>query len=408
MVLCYVLLLKEIRVDNNTGKNAGERLWQVQKNQGTGLCVGLDPHYEPHGVLNEEFYGQFARDEQGDRSAHLFEFFQKISGALRFIDRPFKATTILFLVGLVRYYERIIDAAWGCGIRAFKPQSAFYERLTLVDQIVLSILCQHIHELAGPDDPCFIILDAKRGDIDSTQEPYYAAYLSKPDEMVMPGVGGKMSFDAMTVTTWMGNDVLTPGLPFFKTGRGAIIVTRSSNPSGTTLQDMPVEAVSDVALSEQQKSFRLSKNSHSYLYGILGRDPTAHEVMLNMTTTFSNLNSLNSEDGVSPLFSVMGSTVKMDESFRKIRGNGAVALVPGFGHQGGVFDKIEPLLVREGPLTGHWGILASSRAHNFPWMEKYGGAGSPRNLEAEMARAIDAFRNAEREAYVKAGAGYPF
>jgi len=388
-----------------TMENAGQLLWQVQKKQGTGLCFGLDPHYEPNGVLNAEFYGQFGHDNDSGLIRH---FFQKYRRVLELIDVSWTHETVNFLTGLVRYNMRLIDAAWASGIRIFKPQAAFYERLMFADQIVLSMLCRHIRQKDPAGSPCFVILDAKRGDIDSTQEPYYAAYLSDQNETVMPGVPGQLAFDAMTVTTWMGDDVLSPGLPFFKTGRGAIIVTRSSNPSGTTLQDVRV-LPSNVQLSQTQEPFRIGRDTYQELFTLLGfRDPTAHEIMLRTTSDFSRNNGLDSEDGISPLFSVMGSTVKMAESFRKIRDNGAIALVPGFGHQGGAFDKIEPLLVRSGPLAGHWGILSSSRAHNFPWMKKYGGDVKPENLETHVKRSVDSFRHAEYEAYAKLGVHYPF
>ena len=104
----------------------------------------------------------------------------------------------------------------------------------------------------------------------------------------------------------------------------------------------------------------------------------------------------------------MGATASETGAFRKIRGNGAVALVPGWGHQRGAFDLVEPLLVREGPLKGHWGILSSSRAHCFSWLEKYGGSGDPLQLAGEMARAIAAFRKAECLAYQAADYPYPF
>lgn len=240
----------------------------------------------------------------------------------------------------------------------------------------------------------------------STQTPYYQAYLSRRDEEVFPGLNGSFDFDAMTVTTWMGEDVLTPGLPYFRAGKGAIVVTRSSNPSGTTMQDLYVGNNSDVLLSEKQMEFRLDEDEQQYLTSILGRCATANEVMLYQTELFCTQNELGS-DGVNPIFSVMGSTVKMDNSFRRIRGQGAIALVPGFGAQGGNFENIMPLAVKEGPLRGHVGVLSSSRDHNYPWMDK-SGKGDPKKLESEMARAISNFRRLEHEAYAKADVDYPF
>jgi hypothetical protein len=128
--------------------------------------------------------------------------------------------------------------------------------------------------------------------------------------------------------------------------------------------------------------------------------------MLYKTEKFCLDNELY-QQGISPIFSVMGATVKMLDSFRKIR-PGAIALVPGFGAQGGGFAHIEPLLMREGPLAGHWGILSSSREHNYPWMKKYGGSGNPKDLKVEMERVITKFRNDEKQAYAAARIDYPF
>ena len=360
-------------------KNAGLRLWEAQKHQGTGLCIGLDPHYTPDGELNADFYMNFS-GAQTDEMRTLF------AG----LGTPAKKSTD-FLAGVASYFLSVIDAAWQTGIRVYKPQAAFYERFGSYGLVVLEILCRDLHERAEKSsEPIFLILDAKRGDIESTQLPYYDAYLSSSDREVFPGMTGRYGFDTMTVTTWLGADVLTPGLPFFRDGKGAIVVTRSSNPSGQELQELTIESgatANAVAL-------------------ILGRKPTAHEVMLHLTEQFSEKNGLN-VDGVSPLFSVVGSTVKMTDSFRTLRPQG-IALVPGFGAQGGTFDNVMPLYIQEGPLAGHVGILSSSREFSFPWMTKSGGAGDPKNLKGEMQRAVENFKSQEKEAYLKAGLVYPF
>jgi hypothetical protein len=79
-----------------------------------------------------------------------------------------------------------------------------------------------------------------------------------------------------------------------------------------------------------------------------------------------------------------------------------------FGAQGGKFENIMPLLVKNGPLAGHLGILSSSRDHNFPWTRKAGGKGDPNALDSEMDRAISSFRKEEKAAYIAAGAKYPY
>lgn len=392
----------------NIVSNAGQRLWHVQKIQGTGLCIGLDPHYDAGGALNGQFYMQFSK-QRNSEVQKLRSVFVGLEQALSTIQgRTIKgADSVAFYTGLTWYFMRVIDAAWAEDIRVFKSQVAFYEGLGPAGQVILILLDRHIRRKGSEYDQ-FRILDAKRGDIDSTQKPYYAAYLTRLNQELVPGICGQFEFDTMTVTTWMGSDVLTPGLPYFKEGKGAIVVTRTSNPSGITLQDTAASTISEKdRVPEKQRPFFWDRQKQEELISIIGTEPLAYQVMLYETGRFCRDNGLNT-DGVSPIFSVMGSTLEMDDSFRKIRGNGAIALVPGFGHQGGNFHNIESLLVRDGPLEGHWGILSSSRGHNYPWMKDYGGSGDPATLEGEMARTIGAFRKSEREAYAAAKADFPF
>ncbi len=379
-------------------KNAGQRLWEVQKAQRTGLCVGLDLHYDPSGAWDTTLYRSFAKDR---KAQDLRSCFHDLSKAMNRFGIPWNDSTAEFLTGLTFYVLTVVDAAYEEGVMVFKPQAAFYERFKEAGPIVLGIVLKHLRELGVE---VFVILDAKRGDIDTTQLPYYLAYLS--EEEIMPFVRG-YGFDTMTVTTWMGEDVLTPGLPFFQSGKGAIVVTRSSNPSGTTLQDA-VAIPSNIKISSKQEPFVYMHAMHDELHDLLGRSATNHEVMLYLTAQFSKNNKLDSADGVSPIFSVMGATTAMDSSFRLIRGNGAVPLIPGFGAQVGAFKNVELLIVREGPHAGRWGVLSSSRENMFAWDEKYGGQGDPRLLADEVGRSIRKFRNDEREAYAAAGVDYPF
>jgi hypothetical protein len=52
--------------------NAGLRLWETQKHQGTGLCVGLDPHFDPDSELNAAFYSEFANRPAARSLKELF------------------------------------------------------------------------------------------------------------------------------------------------------------------------------------------------------------------------------------------------------------------------------------------------------------------------------------------------
>lgn len=386
--------------------NAGLKLWQVQKAQGTGLCVGLDPHFEPNGALDEKFYVGFC--DSGIKGAFAEVLNACNRQELLLGARPVDVQRAsIFLSGVANYFLKVIDAAWNCGIKCFKPQSAFYERFDPVGSIIKSMLVRHIDRLARVSHSvAFKIHDAKRGDLDLTQEPYYAVYLSTREENVYPGASGQYGFDTMTVATWMGENVLVPGKEFFRSGRGAIVVTRSSNPSGTTLQDAFVFPNEGVELSPKQEPYRYTQATEDEIRTSLGRIPMAHELMLYLTEKFSREQGLN-EDGISPIFSVMGSTVKMLPSFRQLR-PGGIALVPGFGGQKGEMANVMPLYVKEGPLCGHIGILSSSRNHNYPWMGKFGGSGKVADLKAEMERVISGFRVSEKVAYETAGLEYPF
>lgn len=399
-------------------ENAGQKLWRIQCEQETHLCCGLDPHYSEGTPLNEAFYGQFESNVYDDEITAILEA-HRILG-------PDPARVCIFISGVINYLCRVALFQWECGVRVHKPQASFYEAFAPFGEYILSEVVKELDALASPTElptedadvateireppTGFKIGDLKRGDIMSTQERYYAAYLTGRDEELFAGIGGQYAFDAMTVTTWMGEDVLTPGLPWFRRGHGAVVVTRSSNPSGTTLQDVLVEEPlgedERVELSDKQEPFRLKQSVIVDVATELKRMPTAHDVMLYLTECFCRKHELI-DDGISPIFSVMGATTRMTDAFRILRPSGT-ALIPGFGAQGGNFANVMPFVKRDGPRTGQLGICSSSRGHLYPWLKKYGGQGNPQNLRFEVERSIDAFRKAERAAYKKAGLPWPF
>ncbi|MBI4050452.1 MAG: orotidine-5'-phosphate decarboxylase [Candidatus Doudnabacteria bacterium] len=382
--------------------NAGQRLWEAQKQQGTGLCIGLDPHFNPQAGFDEDLYLYYASQDTTlwfSNFFHLLAEFPGHNGRLGGHRGP------VFLSGVTNYCLRVVEAGWKNGICIFKPQSAFYEQFGPVAFIIMARVRQ---EIARHHSPAFVIDDAKRGDIDTTQAAYLQSILTDTVMEMVPGVYGQLDFDAMTVTTWMGQDVLTPALPYLRVGKGVIVVTRTSNPSGTTLQDALVYPNPNVPLSDKQEPFRFTHETWKATESIIGRDPTACEVMMYLTEKFCRDNDLI-QGGASPVFSVIGATVEMDEGFRKLRPTG-IALIPGFGAQLGEFEDIIKLAILEGPLAGHLGILNSARASMFAWHTKFGGGGdpSPEKLEGEVSRYINQFRADEKAAYAAAGVGYPF
>jgi orotidine-5'-phosphate decarboxylase len=124
--------------------------------------------------------------------------------------------------GLERFVDIVVAAAAG-SVAVVKPQSAFYERHGW----------EGIRSLARLVDGCrssgvLVLLDAKRGDVGSTNDAYAQAYL---------GPEAALPVDALTVTAYLGFAALRS---IFEratgAGAGIFVVTRSSNLEGRGLQ----------------------------------------------------------------------------------------------------------------------------------------------------------------------------
>ncbi|HXQ43342.1 MAG TPA: orotidine-5'-phosphate decarboxylase [Acidimicrobiales bacterium] len=124
--------------------------------------------------------------------------------------------------GLERFVDIVVDASVGT-VGVVKPQAAFYERHGW----------RGMRSLARLVDACrtagvLVLLDAKRGDVGSTNEAYAEAYLG-------PEAG--IPVDAITVTPYLGLAAMQPILDrAVANGAGVFIVTRSSNAEGRAIQ----------------------------------------------------------------------------------------------------------------------------------------------------------------------------
>jgi orotidine-5'-phosphate decarboxylase len=124
--------------------------------------------------------------------------------------------------GLERFVDIAVDAVVGT-VGIVKPQAAFYERHGW----------RGIRSLARLVEVCrregvLVLLDAKRGDVGSTNEAYAEAYL---------GTGAGIPVDAITITPYLGLAAMQPILDRAVTnGSGVFIVTRSSNSEGRAIQ----------------------------------------------------------------------------------------------------------------------------------------------------------------------------
>lgn len=146
------------------------------------LCVGIDPH--------PELLGAWGLD--------------------------------LDAAGLQRFALACVDALAG-EVAVLKPQSAFFEAhgapgIAVLQQVVT----------AGRAAGALVLLDVKRGDIGSTMAAYAAAYLTD---------GAPLAADAVTLSPYLGVGSLEPALQAAqRTGRGAFLLARTSNPDGDEVQ----------------------------------------------------------------------------------------------------------------------------------------------------------------------------
>lgn len=141
-------------------------------------------------------------------------------------------------VGIAAFCRAIIDTTHDL-VCAFKPNMAFFlahgtEGLRALEETIRAV----------PDDVP-VVLDAKLGDIGNTQRLYGRA------------VFGALDADAVTISPYMGEDVVAPLLESYP-GRGVYIVCRSSNPDGVRFQNHPghspylYEQVAEAALDWAQ------------------------------------------------------------------------------------------------------------------------------------------------------------
>ncbi len=205
--------------------------------------------------------------------------------------------------------------AWGLpdtpdGLRAFgltcveafagvvpvvKPQVAFFERLGSGGVAALEEVLA-----AARAAGLLVIADAKRGDIGSTMAAYASAWLDPVSPLVA---------DAVTVMPYMGVGALRPALDLAAAGgRGVIVVTRSSNPEGRSLQT-----------------------------AVTAAGPSVEDELL------AEAAALNA--GGLPVPGTVGVVIgaTLEPSAFDLAGLGGVILAPGFGVQGGTTDSVRQL-----------------------------------------------------------------
>jgi orotidine-5'-phosphate decarboxylase len=126
------------------------------------------------------------------------------------------------VIGLREFAMRALDATVG-RVGIIKPQVSFFERHGSAGFAVLEELAQ---KAAATD--LVVIMDAKRGDIGTTMDAYFDAWLGRTAPFIC---------DALTVSPYLGFDSLLPLMSeCSERGKGMIVLSATSNPEGAALQ----------------------------------------------------------------------------------------------------------------------------------------------------------------------------
>ena len=124
--------------------------------------------------------------------------------------------------GLESFANVVLDSAVG-RVGIIKPQVSFFERHGSKGFSVL----ERIAERAAQTD-LLVIMDAKRGDIGTTMDAYFDAWL---------GQNAPFTSDALTVSPYLGfgslKDTLSGAL---ERGKGVFVLAATSNPEGASVQ----------------------------------------------------------------------------------------------------------------------------------------------------------------------------
>lgn len=154
--------------------------------------------------------------------------------------------------GLDRFVDIVVEAAVGA-VGLVKPQAAFYERHGWRGVRALARLIEEVRARG-----LLAVLDAKRGDVGSTNTAYAEAYL---------GPDAPIEVDALTVHPYLGLGAMDAFVTrAADSGSCLLVVTRSSNPEGRGVQ----AAVDGSASVEQRLLDEIGRLNASLSPGTVG------------------------------------------------------------------------------------------------------------------------------------------
>jgi orotidine-5'-phosphate decarboxylase len=296
-----------------------DRLAEAVRAKSSALVVGLDPQLE------------------------------KLPRELREAARALHPDAREQAAAAIRAFDAAVIEAVAPFAAAVKPQSAFYERWGAPGVAAF----EHAVEAARAAG-LLVIGDVKRGDIGSTAVAYAEGHLASPGRPAA-------RVDAVTLNPLLGTDSIAPFLEVMAAqGAGCFVLVRTSNPSASELQDLPVHG----------------RPLHEHVAALVARWGQAHVGAC----------------GYSSVGAVVGATAPAE--LRRLREllPRAWFLVPGVGAQGATADDVAPAF--DGRGLG--ALVNSSRgilyAYGDPtaadWRERVRDAA--RGLRDQLRRAATA------------------
>lgn len=208
---------------------------------------------------------------------------------------------------ILEFNKQIIDVVAPL-VPAIKPQIAFYEQYGPPG---LEAFLQTVRYAKSRG--LVVIVDAKRGDIDSTAQAYANSLLG-----TTPLFGSNTpcyDVDCITVNPFLGEDSL---IPFIETcekyGKGIFILAKTSNPGSDDFQNLSVDGKTITTRVAEL----ISKHAEKTLRTATGKNP----------------------HGYSNIGAVVGAT--FPEEARQLRKQlpHSIFLVPGIGSQGGTAEEV--------------------------------------------------------------------
>lgn len=167
------------------------------------------------------------------------------------LDSDFRTIEAFFAppsdVGAQLAFNRQIVDATADIAAAYKPNSAFYEARGAEGLRDLRETIRYIHSVA-PES--LVILDAKRADIDSTNNGYVEYAFDY------------LSADAITVHPYLGVDAMEPFLKC--AGKGILVLCRTSNAGAGEFQDLPISELGNTRPLYERVAERVATTWNRY------------------------------------------------------------------------------------------------------------------------------------------------